>query len=396
MPADPEIVPPPLAIQPRRLLGPGPSNVHPSVVAAMAQPVVGHMDPQFLAVMAASQGMLRRIFGTENPWTLPVSGTGSAGMEAALVNLIEPGDSVLVASAGYFADRMAEMAGRLGAEVHRVERPWGEVFSVDDIAAACARWPATGLVAIVHGETSTGTLQPLSEIGRWCRESGRLFLVDAVATLGGVPLHTDAWEIDACYSGSQKCLSAPPGLAPLTFGPRAAERVRRRRGKVASWYFDLNGLETYWTSGQRAYHHTAPIAMNYALYQAARRVLEEGLPARWRRHQQLSDALVAGLATLGFRLFAAPGCRLPVVNAVWLPAGLDDGATRKRLLEHYGIEVAGGLGPTAGKIWRVGLMGDSCTRDNVFALLAALEETLAAGGGVSAAEASLAAPAAEA
>jgi alanine-glyoxylate transaminase/serine-glyoxylate transaminase/serine-pyruvate transaminase len=365
-----------LQLRPRTLLGPGPSNVHPLVYAAMQTPVVGHLDPQFLEVMVETQEMLRAVFVTGNRLTLPVSGTGSAGMEASLVNLIERGDEALVCVAGYFAGRMCEMVERMGGVLHRLERPWGEVFTPEEVAAALERWPATRVVAVVHGETSTGALQPLPALGELCRSSGRLLIVDAVATLGGVELPVDEWQIDACYSGSQKCLSAPPGLAPLTFGPRAVERLRARSTKVASWYLDVSGLETYWTEGKRAYHHTAPVTMNYALHQALALVLAEGLPARFARHRLHSRALLAGIEVLGFTPLAAEGCRMPMVNALRVPAGVDEAGLRRRLMEEHSIEVAGGLGPLAGQIWRVGLMGESCTRHNVETLLAALEGML--------------------
>ncbi len=371
----------------RRLMGPGPSELHPRVHAAMTLPMIGHLDPQFLEIMDQEQRMLRRVFRTENRLTLPVSGTGSAGMEASLVNLIEPGEEVIIGVAGYFAARMAEIASRCGAVVHRLDKAWGEAFETDDIAAALARHPGARILGLVHGETSTGALQPLREIGALCRAEDRLLLVDAVATLGGVELEVDAWQLDACYSGSQKCLSAPPGLAPLTFGPRAAAKLKARKSKVASWYFDLTGLETYWSEGTRAYHHTAPVSMNYALHEALVLVLEEGLEERWQRHQRHSRALVAGLEALGCRLFARAGRRLPVVNTVWVPPGIDEAAVRKRLLAEYDIEIAGGLGEVAGKVWRVGLMGESATRDNVAALLGALETLLGRQGASSAAAA---------
>jgi alanine-glyoxylate transaminase/serine-glyoxylate transaminase/serine-pyruvate transaminase len=372
--------PPPLAPPPRRLLGPGPSPVHPRVSAALALPLLGHLDPRFLEIMDATQAMLRRVFLTENRLTIPVSGTGSAGMEAALVNLIEPGDEVLVCVAGVFGGRMADIVERCGGVPRRLDRTWGEVFTADEVAAALARWPQAGLVALVHAETSTGAWQPLAEIGHLCRSRDRLFLVDAVTSLGGVELRVDDWAIDACYSGTQKCLSCPPGLAPLTFGPRALHRLERRRRKVASWYLDLTMIQGYWTHGsgqaKRAYHHTAPIAMNYALHEALALVLAEGLETRWRRHALHSSALMAGLAALGFAPFAQAGHRLPMLNAVRLPAGLDDAAARARLLESYTIEIGGGLGDLAGKVWRIGLMGHGSSRDNVVALLAAVEEVL--------------------
>jgi alanine-glyoxylate transaminase/serine-glyoxylate transaminase/serine-pyruvate transaminase len=270
----------------------------------------------------------------------------------------------------------------VGGVVHRLDKPWGEVFEPAEIAAAIERYPKARVVALVHGETSTGMLQPLAEIGGLCREHDRLLVVDAVATLGGVDLPVDAWHIDVCYSGSQKCLSAPPGLAPITFGPRAEERLRARQTKVQSWYFDAVALSSYWTaptSGdpsaapRRAYHHTAPISMVYALREALAMTLEEGLAARCARHESLSRMLLEGLRGLGFRPFGREGRRMPVVNAVYLPEGLEDAPCRRQLLDHYGIEVAAGLGELAGKIWRIGLMGESASRENVFALLTALE-----------------------
>lgn len=378
---------PKLAPRARRLMGPGPSELHPRVHAAMTLPMIGHLDPQFLEIMSQEQAMLRSVFRTENRLTLPVSATGSGGMEASLVNLIEPGDEAIIGVAGYFAARMAEIASRCGAVVHRLDKAWGDSFETGEIADAFHRHPRARILALVHGETSTGALQPLAEIGDLCRSQDRLLLVDAVATLGGVELEVDRWKIDVCYSGSQKCLSAPPGLAPLTLGPRAAEKLKTRRSKVASWYFDLTGLESYWTEGTRAYHHTAPVSMNYALHEALTLVLEEGIEARWARHRRHSRALVAGLEALGCRLFAREGRRMPVVNTVWVPEGVDEGAVRKRLMAEHDIEMAGGLGAVAGKVWRVGLMGESATRDNVAALLGALEGILARSGATSAASA---------
>jgi alanine-glyoxylate transaminase/serine-glyoxylate transaminase/serine-pyruvate transaminase len=341
----------------------------------MAQPVLGHLDPQFAEIMDTTQALLRRVFETENRLTYPVSATGSGGMEAGLVNLLEPGDEAIVGVIGYFGNRLHEIATRTGATVHRYDRPWGDVFPVDQIAAALDRHPKARVLALVHGETSTGMLQPLEEIGRLCRAQDRLFLVDAVATLGGIELQVDAWHIDVCYSGSQKCLSAPPGLAPITFGERAIEHMRRRRTKVQSWYFDAVALSSYWTAGagRRAYHHTAPISMVYALREALALVDEEGLQARFARHRAHSGALLAGLAALGFESLGRAGFRMPIVNAVRLPEGFVDAANRAALLEEHGIEVAAGLGDLAGKAWRVGLMGESASRHHVLALLGALD-----------------------
>jgi alanine-glyoxylate transaminase/serine-glyoxylate transaminase/serine-pyruvate transaminase len=362
-------------------MGPGPSAVHPRVYEALSKPLVGHLDPQFIGIMDATQTMLRRVFATENPLTISVSGTGSAGMEAAFVNAVEPGDEVLVCVNGVFGNRMCDIVGRIGGVARRIERPWGEVFAADEVALALKQLPAVKIVAIVHAETSTGAHQPLAEIGALCRESGRLFLVDAVTSLAGAPVRVDEWLIDICYSGTQKCLSCPPGLAPLTFGPRAVERLAARKTKVASWYLDLGMIQSYWTEGKRAYHHTAPISMNYALHAALALVLEEGLEERFARHRLQSRALVAGLGALGFEPFAAEGRRLPMLNAVRIREGVDDAAIRRLLLERYSTEIGGGLGAVAGKIWRIGLMGESARRENVLFLLAALEEILFEKGG---------------
>ncbi len=368
----------------RLLLGPGPSSVHPRVYEALAKPLVGHLDPQFLALMDETQNMLRHLFQATHPLTISVPGTGSCGMEAAFVNFVEPGDEVLVCVNGVFGGRMSDLVERLGARLHRIERPWGEVFEAQEIADALKRHPDTRFVAIVHAETSTGAHQPLAEIGQLCRDQDKLFIVDAVTSLAGEELEVDAWNIDVCYSGTQKCLSCPPGLAPLTVGPRALEKLEKRASKVPSWYLDLGMIVRYWTEGERVYHHTAPISMNYALHQALTLVLEEGLPARVARHRLNSRALVAGLEALEFRLFAQPGHRLPMLNSVWIPDGVDDAALRRRLLESYNIEVGAGLGELAGKIWRIGLMGESSRRTSVFTFLAALEACLADAGGAGA------------
>ncbi len=366
-----------LAIPPRRiLLGPGPSMVHPRVYEAIGRPLVGHLDPLFLELMTQMQQRLRQVFCTENQLTVAISGTGSAGMEAALVNLVEPGDEVLVCVNGVFGNRMSDIVGRVGGMLHRIDRPWGEVFDPQEIQEALDRSPATRVVAIVHAETSTGAWQPLVDIGRICRERDCLLLVDAVTSLAGVELRIDDWWIDACYSGTQKCLSCPPGLAPLTFGPRAVDKLQHRQTKVASWYLDLTLIQQYWSERQRLYHHTAPISMNYALHEALALVLEEGLESRYERHRLHSRALMAGLAELGFAPAAQQGHRLPVLNAVWVPEGIDEAQVRRRLLDEYNIEIGGGLGELAGKVWRVGLMGESARRDNVHSLLMALGELL--------------------
>lgn len=350
--------------------------VHPRVYEAISCPLVGHLDPLFLELMTQMQQRLRQVFCTENQLTIAISGTGSAGMEAAFVNLVEPGDEVLVCVNGVFGNRMSDIVGRVGGTLHRIDRPWGEVFDPREIEEALERSPETRIVAIVHAETSTGACQPLVEIGRICRERDCLLIVDAVTSLAGIELRVDDWLIDACYSGTQKCLSCPPGLAPLTLGPRAIEKLSRRRTKVASWYLDLTLIQQYWTERQRTYHHTAPISMNYALHEALALVLEEGLEPRYARHRLHSRALMAGLEALGFEPAAQEGHRLPVLNAVWVPDGIDEAQMRRRLLDDYNIEIGGGLGELAGKVWRVGLMGESASLDNVHTLLTSLGELL--------------------
>jgi len=379
----------------RLLMGPGPSGVHPRVHEALSSPMVGHLDPQFLGIMDNIQKMLRRLFRTENRLTIAVSGTGSAGMESAFVNVVEPGDEVLVCVNGVFGNRMSDIVERIGGVLHRIDRPWGEVFELSEIESALASHPEVKAVAIVHAETSTGALQPLEEIGKLCRSSGRLFLVDCVTSLGGERFETDEWNVDVAYSGTQKCLSCPPGLAPVTFSERAVEKLKGRESKVVSWYLDLSMIEKYWTDGERAYHHTAPISMNYALHEALCLVHEEGLEARWERHRRNSAALVAGLEALGFRLFAQEGHRLPMLNAVWIPEGVDDAGFRKALLDDYDIEIGGGLGEVAGKIWRIGLMGETSSRENIMTFLGALEALLQKSGCLESPGAGLEAAAAE-
>jgi alanine-glyoxylate transaminase / serine-glyoxylate transaminase / serine-pyruvate transaminase len=375
---------PPLSPPSRLLMGPGPSQVHPRVYRALATPIVGHLDPEFLKVMDRLQEMLREVFATRNRLTIAVSGTGSAGMEAALVNTVEPGDGVLVCVNGVFGGRMADIVERIGGKLEKIERPWGEVFDPADIRSALDRSPGIKVVAIVHAETSTGAHQPIEAIGKLCRERDRLLVVDAVTSLGGIDLRVDDWGIDVCYSGTQKCLSCPPGLAPITFSDRAVARLRARSRKPVSWYLDLSMIESYWTEGKRAYHHTAPISMNYALHEALALVLEEGLEPRFRRHLLNSRALTAGLEALGFRMFAREGHRLTTLNSVWIPEDLlrvvPDAQIRKRLLEDSNLEIGGGLGAVAGKIWRIGLMGESSRRENVLFFLTALESVLFSSG----------------
>lgn len=361
----------------RILMGPGPSNVHPRVLAAMATPLVGHLDPQFVAVMDEVRSMLRTVMRTENEMTFAISAPGSAGMEAALVNLLEPGDEALICIHGVFGLRMAEIAERCGAKVTRVEAEWGTPIAPAAVAKALVG-SRPKVLAIVHAETSTGVRQPLEEIADLAREAGALLVVDAVTSLGGIDVRVDEWGIDVLYSGTQKCLSAPPGLSPITFSPRALEAIEKRRTKVQSWFLDVSLLRGYWSGGQRAYHHTAPVSMAFALREALRIVLEEGVDARIERHRRNHEQLRARLEPMGFRFLVAPEFRLPQLNAVLLPAGIDEARLRRRLLDDHDIEVGGGLGPLAGKIWRIGLMGESSTPAHIDALCGALEELLVA------------------
>ncbi len=365
----------PLQPPARVLLGPGPSNVHARVLRAMSTPLVGHLDPAFLRIMDETKRLLQFVLQTRNELTIPVSGTGSAGMEACLVNLLEPGDDAVVGVNGVFGTRMADIVERCGATPVRVEAPWGRVIEPADIAAALQRCRRPKLVAIVHAETSTGAWQPLEEIGPLVHAAGALLVVDTVTSLGGCPVRVDAWGIDACYSGTQKCLSCPPGLAPITFGPRAVQVLHQRKTKVQSWYLDLTMIEKYWGS-ERVYHHTAPISMNYALHEALQLIEEEGLEARWQRHQRNHRALKAGMAAIGLAIASQENHQLWTLNSVGIPDGVDDARVRTALLDEFGIEIGGGLGPLKGKTWRIGLMGESSTAGNVLLLLSALERVL--------------------
>ena len=354
----------------RLLLGPGPSNPYPEVMEAMTRPVLGHVDPEFLAVFDETADRLRAAFKTDNRLTLPVSATGSAGMEACFVNLVEPGDVVIVGVNGVFGERMSEVARRCGAEVVRVEAPWGHAIDPEQLLAAHRQHQGARLVATVHAETSTGVRNDIEPL-RALQDTDTFLLVDAVTSLGGIPLEVDGWGIDACYSGTQKCLGVPPGLAPISFSHRAVERIRGRSQPPQSWYLDMGLIEAY--AGQaRRYHHTIPISMVYALHAGLGRLLEEGLEAAWARHAAVGATLQEALPALGFKLFAQEGHRLPEMTTVWLPDGLDDAAIRKTLLNEYGIEVGGGLGEFAGRVWRIGLMGNNARPRSVATLIGAL------------------------
>ncbi len=360
----------------RILLGPGPSPVPSRVLRALGAPTLGHLDPQYVAIMDEVCEMLRQVFRTKNALTFPVSGTGMAGMECIATNLIEPGDEVIVCVNGVFGGRMKDVMERCGATVHAVEAAWGDVIQFDQIAAALEQHPKSKLVGIVHAETSTGALQPLEGLAELVHSKGALLVVDAVTSLGGHELKVDDWGIDAIYSGTQKCLSCPPGLAPVSFGDRALAIMDARKTKVQSWYLDVSMLRKYYTSGGggRVYHHTAPINMTYALREALAIVLEEGLEARIARHAQMHQRLRAGLEAMGISY--VPKHSLHTLNCIHIPAGADDAGTRKRLLEDYGIEIGAGLGVMADKAWRIGLMGHGATVRNVDLVLTALQNVL--------------------
>jgi alanine-glyoxylate transaminase/serine-glyoxylate transaminase/serine-pyruvate transaminase len=364
-------------LTPRLLLGPGPSPVDPRILEAMARPTIGHLDPQFLRIMDAVNEGLREVFGTRNALTFPVSGTGSAAQEAAMVNLLEPGDTAIIGINGVFGGRLAEMARRAGATVVGVEAEWGRIVEPDQLLAALREHPGARLVAVVLAETSTGVWQPLDEIGAMVRETETLLVVDAVTALAGIPVEVDAIGIDVCYSGTQKCLGVPPGLGPITFSEKALARIRRRSRPSQSWYLDASLLAEYVGEGaQRRYHHTAPINMMYALLAGLQMVQEEGLDARYSRHARVGRRLKAELVDRGFTLFAQEGHRLPQLTSALLPEGLDEGPLRRLLLEDHGVEVGGGLGSAAGKLWRIGLMGTGATDENVDRLLQAVDAVL--------------------
>jgi alanine-glyoxylate transaminase/serine-glyoxylate transaminase/serine-pyruvate transaminase len=359
----------------RILLGPGPSMAHPRVLRTMMNPLLGHLDPEFLKVLDEEQKLLRYVFQTRNELTISIQGTGSAGMEAALCNLIQPGDAVLVAIMGFFGERLFDMSKRYSTDVHRLEHPWGQVFDPTEIEAAL-KIRKYKLLALVHAETSTGALQPdIAEIAAAAHRNGALLVLDTVTSLGGVNVEIDAWNVDVAYSASQKCLSCPPGLAPITVSSSAYETMRNRKIPVPNWYLDLSGLEKYW-GPPHTYHHTAPCSIHYALREGLRLVTEEGLEARFSRHRNNAEQLWEGLEALNLSPFIPLQHRLTTLTTPQVPHSVDDAMVRRRLLEEYNIEIAGGFGPLKGKVWRVGLMGYSSRLENVTVLLAALERIL--------------------
>lgn len=355
-------------------MGPGPSNVAPSVLKAMAAPLIGHLDPQFVELMEEVKAMLREALQTQNQMVFPVSGTGSAGMEFCFVNLIEPGDEVIIGVNGVFGTRMVDVAERCGARVTKVEAAWGRIIEPQQVADALKKTHPK-LVAIVHAETSTGALTPVEEISKLAHDAGALLLLDTVTSFCGCPVKVDEWQIDALYSGTQKCLSCPPGLAPVSLNARAMEVAAKRKKKVQSWYLDVNLLASYWGQ-ERVYHHTAPITMNYALHEALRLALEEGLEARFERHRRNHLSLKAALETMGIRFSAQERHQLWQLNAITVPEGVDETAVRKRLLSDHNIEIGAGLGPLKGKIWRIGLMGETSRLENVRVFIQAFGEIL--------------------
>lgn len=368
-----------LDVPPRLLMGPGPSNAHPRVLQAVGMRQLSHLDPAFIPLMNDVQELLRYAWQTDNEMTLAVSGTGSAAMEAAFANLIEPGDVVLVGIMGYFGERMVEMAGRYGADVRTIDKAWGEVFTAAEIEAAIQQHQPA-IVALVHAETSTGALQPLPEIGALCRAHDCLLLIDSVTSLGAAPLLIDEWQIDAAYSCSQKGLGCPPGASPLTFGPRAMAKIENRKQNVGSWYLDVTLLRGYWLGETRKYHHTMSSNMLYALREGLRLVAEEGVDARWARHQENATRFWEGLAEIDLTCHVPdPALRIPSLTTVRVPDGVDAKAVTQALLHDYNIEIAGGFSKLAGKVWRVGIMGFNSRPETVMQLLAAMEKALGEG-----------------
>jgi alanine-glyoxylate transaminase/serine-glyoxylate transaminase/serine-pyruvate transaminase len=369
-----EKLPSQLNLPTRLLLGPGPSNPHPRVLQALSYPTIGHLDPCFVELMSEVQELLRYAWQTSNKYTLPVSATGSGGMEAAIANAVEPGDVVLVGVNGYFSERICEITTRFGGKVCRIEIPWGNVFSLEELREGLEKYRPS-VLALVHAETSTGACQPLEGVADLCHEYHCLLLADTVTSLGGVPLFIDKWGVDIAYSGTQKCLACPPGLAPITFNTRAMEKINSRKEKVISWYFDMTMISKYWGT-ERTYHHTAPINMAYALRESLRMVAEEGLEARWLRHRKNAELLWDGLKDLGIACHVDSEIRLPSLTTAVIPSGVDGKAVIRYLIEHFNIEISGGMGQLAGKVWRIGLMGYNSREENVLLFLSALKEAI--------------------
>ncbi len=364
----------PLNMPNRLLLGPGPSNVHPAILAAMSTPPVGHLDPTFLTLMDEVRSQLQYVWQTDNPMTIAVSGTGTAAMEATIANSVEPDDIVLVGVMGYFGNRLVDMAGRYGADVRTITKPWGQVFSLDDLKAAIETHRPR-ILALVHAETSTGACQPIEGVAELCQEYGTLLLIDTVTSLGGVPIFLDEWGVDLAYSCSQKGLGCPPGASPFTMSARAMEKLQNRPTKVANWYLDMNLLGKYWGT-ERVYHHTAPINMYYALRESLRLISEEGIENCWQRHQRNVEYLWESLEGLGLTMHVERQYRLPTLTTVCIPEGVDGKAIARRLLDEYNLEVGGGLGELAGKVWRVGLMGYNSRPESVDNLVDVLRQVL--------------------
>lgn len=364
----------------RLLLGAGPCTVHPRVLRAMTQPVIGHLDPVFFQVMDEVCAMLRQVFHTENQVTMPISATGTGAMETACVNILERGDTAIVCRNGYFGVRLADIAQRCGANTIMVDSPWGEPADLNALEDALNANPGARMVGLVHAETSTGALTPIQDAIALAHRHGALVVVDAVTSLGSHEVRVDDWDIDVCYSASQKCLGAPPGLAPISFSPRAMATIDARSSKVESFYFNLQGVAEYWNQTQRVYHHTSPITMTYAMRESLRMMMEEGIAERHARHARVAGGLRAGLTAMGLELAASPDYQLNPITVVKVPAGVDDAAARKRLLDEWNIEVSGGLGEFRGQAWRIGMMGEGARDRNVLALLSAMEVILSDAG----------------
>lgn len=359
----------------RILMGPGPSSVHPRVLQAMTAPILGHLDPQFFVVMEDVCDMLRQVYHTDNYMTLPLSSTGTGAMEASCVNLLEPGDTAIVCRNGYFGNRLADIAKRCGAEVFVVDSSWGNPVDIEALGEELSKHPKVKMVGMVHAETSTGSLSPLTRAIELAHEHDALIVVDAVTSLGSHDVRMDEWDIDVCYSASQKCLGAPPGLAPISLGSRAMGVINERKTPVQSFYFNLKDLQAYW-SETHAYHHTSPISMTYGLRESLRMMMEEGIDERLKRHARTSAALRAGVEALGLEVLADPQYRLNPLTAALIPEGVDEAVVRGQLIKDYNIEIGAGLGDLQGKVWRIGLMGESARESNVFAFLSALERIL--------------------